>query len=209
LGLDFWVGILIGFVLSVAFWVVTTKWLVARLRVHQQLTETVLPDGRIRHIFMIENVGYRDAIDVNVSCTLYSLGWAGDPKNLIATVAIPVSVGRILIMPPSRHPRRLRKKRPVDRLGPRVIELQLRGMSHFQKRKLDRVDPALRSKVEDGLMTFAELCALGNDSYLSIMVMAYDRFSGSRSVSTLSAIYENDVRRVNSNMVPGQKEVSD
>jgi hypothetical protein len=78
MGIDFWAGILIGFALSVAFWLFAIKYLVGRLRISDSIEEIADTDGRLKYRFDVGNVGYRDAIDVAVSCTLFSCNWAQD-----------------------------------------------------------------------------------------------------------------------------------
>src|SRR5580704_335573 len=108
MGWSFWAGILIGFLLSLAltvgFWLMTTKWLVPQLTAGRpmRIIESRREDGTWSYRLAVGNEGRRHAVDVTFSCTMFSEGWAGDPDGLIATVALPVSTGRIGVMPAHR-----------------------------------------------------------------------------------------------------------
>ena len=192
MGNDFWAGVLLGFALSVMFWLITTKVLVARLTLPSVITELIEEDGTFSYQFWLENKGQRDAVDVNVRCTLYSTGWSGDPSELVATIALPLSIQSINVMAGRRHMHRIHgRSRPIDRIGPRKITFRLGSISDFEKLKLES---ALRHRLDKNQVPLREIMGLGNDSFVNIVVFAYDRFSGSRNVYTDASIAPNDIR---------------
>ena len=181
MGIDFWAGILIGFFLSViltiGFWVLMTKILVPELVISKKLIELEGDDGRWSYQFTVRNAGRRDAVDVTIRCTLFSIGWGSDPDDHIATIKMPITTGRIGIMP--RRARRGRQRR-LDMVGPRVITVSPR-ISEFQQSKLAT---AMRHQAGSGQLRLEHLMAQGSESFLSVIVYAYDSFSGARIVST-------------------------
>jgi hypothetical protein len=183
MGWSFWAGILIGFVLSVGltigFWLATTKWLVPQLTAGHpmRLLESHHGDGTWSYRLEVGNEGRRHAVDVEFSCTLFSEGWAGDPDGLIATVALPVSTGRIGVMP--AHRTRRNRRHPLTFVGPRVVTFTTK-LTDFQARKLGERGQAAR----DGKIRLGELMGLGRGSLLSLTIYAYDNFSGARTVFT-------------------------
>ncbi|HEV2450646.1 MAG TPA: hypothetical protein VGS62_01810 [Streptosporangiaceae bacterium] len=190
MGVDFWAGILIGFfltvVLTIGFWLLTTKILVPELVISEQLTELEKDDGTWSYRFTVSNTGRRDAVDVTVSCTMFSSGWGSDPDDHIATIKLPVTTGRIGIMP--RRARR-GKRRMLDIVGPRVITLSPR-ISEFQQAKLPT---AARRRAGSGQLRLDHLMAQGTESFISVIVYAYDSFSGARIVSTDAEFTESDI----------------
>jgi hypothetical protein len=86
-----------------------------------------------------------------------------------------------------------RRVRGIDEVGARVITLKLENITDLQKHKLDRLQPALRTRLEDRQLSLKELMNLGEKSFLSIVVYGYDRFSGTRSVAAYSEFRSNDV----------------
>jgi hypothetical protein len=181
MGIDFWAGILIGFVLSVAlalaFWAVTTKILVPKLVISNELAERENTDGTWSYHFTVANGGRRDAVDVIISCTLFSVQWGSDPENHIATIKVPITTGRIGIMP--RRKKRS-SKRLLDIVGPRVITISPK-ISDFQAAKLPA---SMGRRAVAGQVRLSQLMAQGDPSFVSVVVYAYDSFSGSRIVST-------------------------
>src|ERR1700680_694452 len=189
--MEFWAGILIGFVLSVlltaGFLALTMKILTPKLEAYDprgqvggplKLVETKRHDGVWSYQFNVENSGRRHAIDVEFSCTLFSTGWASDEAARIATISLPVTTGRIGIMP--AHRSRRNREHPLTFLGPRIVTFNTK-VTEFQARKL----PSERqSEACAGKLRLSELMALGNNSLVSVTIYAYDNFSGSRNVFT-------------------------
>lgn len=197
MGIDFWSGILIGFVLSAAFWFLTAKWLVARLKISDYIEEVENPNGSLRYRIFLANAGHRDAINVNVGCSMYSIGWAGDPADMVATITIPVSNSDIDLMAGRSWTRAtLKFKRMIDFVGTRFIYLDIGKISDYQKSKLDRVHPVLREQLEDGRLTLRELMLNGHNSFIAVVVFAYDRFSGARSVTAYAEFQPDAIRRL-------------
>jgi hypothetical protein len=144
--MTFWAGIAIGFALSVAFWLLTTKGLIARIDVSKNLFERTEPAGRLCYYARIRNTGGRDAVDVSIRCTLYSRGWATDPPGLRAVIALPIMLNGSIDLMPGRHRMRkiLRMSRvigkpdPMDALGARRVVFYLGDLSNYQKAKIVR-----------------------------------------------------------------------
>ncbi len=101
--------------------------------------------------------------------------WAG---ILIATISLPVTTGRIGIMP--AHRSRRNRKHPLTFLGPRVVTFNTK-VTGFQARKLP---PERQLEALAGKICLGELMALGDNSLVSVTIYAYDNFSGSRNVFT-------------------------
>jgi hypothetical protein len=193
MGWSFWSGILIGFILSVllavGLWAVTMKILVPDLRTDDplRLHETENDDGTWSYRFEVSNIGRRHAVDVEFSCTLFSQGWASDPDGLIATIALPVTTGRIGIMP--AHRSRRNRRHPLNFVGPRVVTFRTE-ISEFQAGKLP---DGRQQDGRDGKIRLGELMDLGCDSLISITVYAFDSFSGSRNVFTEATATATDI----------------
>jgi hypothetical protein len=98
-GVDFWIGILIGFAFSVEFLVVHGEMARRPPSRPNFIDEIVDIDGTRQCRFFAQNVGHRDAVDVAVKCTLYSTAWANGPPDLIATIDIPLTVRGLVLMP--------------------------------------------------------------------------------------------------------------
>jgi hypothetical protein len=172
------IGIGAGFALSVILWFLTVKVLIAHVDVvDETLHEEQSRDGTYRYWFSIENKGYRDALDVSVTCTLFSRGWGTDDDAIIATIDIPVSVHRIDVMPGKRL--FVNRDHRINRIGARLIYLNFKDITSFQKEKLTSAEQSLLQSRE---MRFAELAGLGKDSFLSVVLYATDSFTGARSV---------------------------
>lgn len=176
--LTFWLGILLGLLSSILLWYVTTKVLTPKVSVSRFLERSRDHEGKPRYRFTLRNEGHRDAVDVRVKCTLFSHGWASGASEEIATIDIPLSVGQIDILPGRRWPF-LEVTRPLDILGDRIVILQLKDLSSFQKGKLAASD---RARVESGDVRLEDLMDLGTGSFINVVVYGFDRFSGSRSV---------------------------
>jgi hypothetical protein len=189
--MEFWAGILIGFVLSVlltaGFWALTIKILTPKLEAYDprgqvggplKLVETKRHDGVWSYQFNVENSGRRHAVDIEFSCTLFSTGWASDQATRIATISLPVTTGRIGIMPAHRSTRN--RKHPLTFLGSRIVTFNTK-VTEFQARKLP---PERQLEACTGKIRLSELMVLGNNSLVSVTILAYDNFSGSRSVFT-------------------------
>lgn len=189
--MEFWAGILIGFVLSVlltaGFWALTMKILTPKLEAFDprgqvgdplKLVETRRHDGVWSYRFNVGNSGHRHAVDIEFSCTLFSTGWATDDATRIATISLPVTTGRIGIMP--AHRSRKNRRHPLTFLGPRVVTFNTK-VSDFQASKLP---PERQLEARAGKISLDELMALGNNSLVSVTIYAYDYFSGSRNVFT-------------------------
>jgi hypothetical protein len=200
--MEFWAGILIGFVLSVVltagFWGLTIKILTPKLEAYDprgqvggplKLVETKSHDGVWSYQFNVENSGRRHAVDIEFSCTLFSTGWASDPVTHIATISLPVTTGRIGIMP--AHRSRRNRKHPLTFLGPRVVTFNAKVTS-FQARKLP---PERELEARAGKIRLGELMALGNNSLVSVTIYAYDNFSGSRNVFTGAIARAEDIHK--------------
>jgi hypothetical protein len=199
--MEFWGGIFIGFALSVllaaGFWGLTMRILTPKLKAYDprgqvggplKLVETKRDDGSWSYHFNVENSGHRHAVDIEFSCTLFSTGWASDGPTRIATISLPVTTGRIGIMP--AHASRRNSKHPLTFLGPRVVTFNTK-VTEFQARKL----PAERQfQARTGKIRLDELMALGNNSLVSITIYAYDNFSGSRNVFTNAIARAEDIR---------------
>jgi hypothetical protein len=177
-----WPSILIGFALGLVggliVWWITTKFFTAKLSVSSQVERTGDALGNPRYRFTLANKSHRDAVDVIVKCTMFSQGWANGPTGEIATIDLPVSVGQIDVMP-ARQYFSSRGRRLLDLVGDRIITLELRNISSFQKAKLDA---ACRQRIDSGEVTLEELLDLGKNSFVNVVVYGFDRFSGSRSV---------------------------
>lgn len=121
MGMSFWLGIIIGFVLSVAWWYITVRKLIPRIEVGDlRRIEFVGEAPKFR--FTVDNAGHRHAVDVRVSCTLFSTGWASDPDNIIATVDLPTTLKTIDIMPGKAWPWSSQKRlRKLNKFGPRFV----------------------------------------------------------------------------------------
>lgn len=65
-------------------------------------------------------------------------------------------------------------------VGPRIVTISPK-ISEFQQAKLPA---SLGPRAGRGQVRLAELMAQGSPSFISVVVYAYDSFSGSRSVST-------------------------
>lgn len=190
MGIDFWTGILIGFGLSVlltiGFWAITAKLLVPKLVISEKLIEQENNDGTWSYRFTVRNAGRRDAVDVTISCTLFSVSWGNDPGDHIATIKLPITTDRIGIMP--RQGRR-GKPRMLDIVGPRVITLAP-NLSLFQQAKLPC---AMQHRAGSGHLRLDYLMAQGTNSFVSVVVYAYDSFSGARIVSTDASFTATDI----------------
>jgi hypothetical protein len=190
-------GILIGFGLSIFFWLVTTQVLVARLKVSAPLRGD--PQGAIflresydvetgyTYRFTIRNRGRRDAFDVTVRCTLYSHGFGTDEPHYTALIDIPVlQNGSIDIMKGRWYFSKLLDGRAVNNADTpsRTIIFRLADITDYQKEKLkgeQYVD--IRKRLEKNQASLGELMACGSDSFVNISLLAYDRLSGTRSIS--------------------------
>ena len=188
MGVDFWSGILIGFGLSIFFWFVTTQILVARLTIQGDLEESHDPESGYSYSFLLSNKGQRDAIDVAVRCTLYSHGWATDDSDTVALIDLPVSLnGSIDIMEGRHHVRNLlhrRRRRNTDAYA-WIISFRPGEIPEVQKRKLTgerHLD--VRRRLESNQVPLAELMELGTKSEISVSLLAFDRLSGTRNIST-------------------------
>jgi hypothetical protein len=200
--MEFWAGILIGFFLSVlltaGFWALTTKVLSPKLVAFDplgkangplKLVEAKRLDGTWAYQFNVGNTGRRHAVDIEFSSTLFSKGWASDSENRIATISLPVTTGRIGIMPAHRSSRN--RQHPLTFLGPRIVTFTTE-ISEFQARKL----PAeLQKDARAGKARLGDLMALGVDSIVSVTVYAYDKFSGARNVFTEATAIADDIRK--------------
>jgi hypothetical protein len=137
-------------------------------------------DDKPTYRFELDNNGFRDAVDIQIRCTLFSTGWprpSGHDRE-IAVIALPTSYSEISILPARRGWGR-RRKPPFTSLGPRLVSLDLAGITDFQKRRLQ---PNERPRLERGEIGLEELMRLGNESFVSIVVYGVDRYSGSRRV---------------------------
>ena len=193
-------GVVAGFALSVILWFATAKWLVARINVPKVLYEKQ-KDDTCEYSIRVENHGHRDAVDVTVKCTLFSTGWGTDSKSTIATIDVPISTGQIDVMPGRRS--FFKEDRKISEIGPRVVTLKFHAITPFQKDKLSQ--PQQR-QLEARKMKFEELAGFGDDSFLSVVVYANDRFSGARNVYFARELTKADVRPIPSeNSQPGGK----
>jgi hypothetical protein len=199
--MEFWAGILIGFVLSVlltaGFWGLTTKILTPKLEAYDprgqvggplKLAESRRHDGVWTYQFNVENSGHRHAVDIEFSCTLFSTGWASDEATRIATISLPVTTGRIGIMP--AHRSRRNRKHPLTFLGPRIVTFNTK-ITEFQARKLA---PERQLEARAGKIRLSDLMTLGDNSLVSVTIYAYDNFSGSRNVFTEAIARVEDIR---------------
>jgi hypothetical protein len=199
--MEFWAGILIGFVLSVlltaGFWGLTTKILTPKLEAYDprgqvggplKLAESRRHDGVWTYQFNVENSGHRHAVDIEFSCTLFSTGWASDEATRIATISLSVTTGRIGIMP--AHRSRRNRKHPLTFLGPRIVTFNTK-ITEFQARKLL---PERQLEARAGKIRLSDLMALGDNSLVSVTIYAYDNFSGSRNVFTEAIARVEDIR---------------
>jgi hypothetical protein len=200
--MEFWAGILIGYLLSAlltaGFWALTTKILTPKLVAYDplgnahgplKLVEIRRPDGTWAYQFNVGNAGRRHAVDIEFSSTLYSKGWASDSDDRIATISLPVTTGRIGIMP--AHRSNSNRQHPLNFLGPRIVTFTTK-ITEFQARKLPE---ELQTDAQAGKLRLSDLMSLGIGSVVSVTVYAYDRFSGARNVFTDATAGANDIHQ--------------
>jgi hypothetical protein len=103
-----------------------------------------------------------------------------------------VSVGQIDVMPGRRYFWSSGTRRLLDVIGDRIVTLQLKDISEFQKSKLS---VASRARLDAGDISLeAELLDLGTRSFVNVVVYGFDRFSGSRSVYAERYYERGDIR---------------
>ena len=163
---------IIGVISSYFVWWFLNKIITPHIQFSENISKqksSEASSGR-KYRVKLENAGRRDIIDVDISVKLTIRGGLNSkrPNNLEITY-LPCSFnGKIPIMKPAIN----EKRRSIIRIDPNKKEEFIRAI--YPK--------SIQEKAKEEKLTLDDLLELGSESYLEIIAMGYDKFSGARKV---------------------------
>jgi len=166
--LTIFLGFILGIIASVLAWFITSKVIVPNIEFSENICKAY-PEymSAPKYSFRIRNIGKRDIMDIDIYFGIRIKGLDPSSSDVVSLV-VPVGFNsnKITILRTSSK----------DFYGT-TLEIKLNQCEKFK----DSIFPAyIRKKYEQKELTLEDIYSLGTNVETLIVLMGYDKFSGSR-----------------------------